>query len=44
MLVKRVSFMDTGRIELGDVISFTLKTGKLAEAMAVQETPSGMLY
>lgn len=44
MLVKRVSFVDTGRIELGDVISFTLKTGELVEAMAVQETSSGMLY
>lgn len=44
MVVDRVRNIDVGRVELGDVIAFTLKTEELVKAMAVQETSNGVLY
>ena len=44
MFIRRTTTLSIGRIELGDIISFTLTNEVKAEAMAVRETPEGMLY
>lgn len=44
MEVKRTITVDTELFELGDIISFDLTTGEKVQAMAVRETPNGMLF
>lgn len=44
MEVIRKITADTELFELGDTISFELTTGEQAQAMAVRETPNGMLF
>lgn len=44
MEVIRKITVDTEMFELGDVISFDLTTGEKVQAMAVRETPNGMLF
>lgn len=44
MEVIRKITVDTELFELGDIISFELTTGEQAQAMAVRETPNGMLF
>lgn len=44
MEVIRKITVDTELFELGDTISFELTTGEQAQAMAVRETPNGMLF
>lgn len=44
MLVERTNMVYVNTFALGDIISFTLKTGENIKAMAVQETPDGMLF
>ena len=43
MEVIRKITVDTELFELGDTISFELTTGEQVQAMAVRETPNGML-
>lgn len=44
MEVIRKITVDTELFELGDIISFELTTGEKVQAMAVRETPNGMLF
>lgn len=44
MKVKRKITVDTELFELGDIISFNLTTGEKVQAMAVRNTPNGMLF
>ena len=44
MEVIRKITVDTELFELGDTISFDLSTGESVQAMAVRETPNGMLF
>ena len=44
MEVIRKITVDTELFELGDTISFELTTGEQVQAMAVRETPNGMLF
>lgn len=44
MEVIRKITVDTELFELGDVISFDLTSGEKVQAMAVRETPTGMLF
>lgn len=44
MEVTRKITVDTELFELGDIISFALTTGEKVQAMAVRETPNGMLF
>ena len=44
MFIKRTIISNTARIELGDIAPFAFADGTSAEAMAVRETPEGMLY
>lgn len=44
MEVIRKITVDTELFELGDTISFDLTTGESVQAMAVRETPNGMLF
>lgn len=44
MEVIRKITVDTELFELGDIISFDLTTGESVQAMAVRETPNGMLF
>lgn len=44
MEVIRKITVDTELFELGDTISFELTTGEQAQAVAVRETPNGMLF
>lgn len=44
MEVIRKITVDTELFELGDIISFDLTTGEKVQAMAVRETPNGMLF
>ena len=44
MEVIRKTTVDTELFELGDIISFDLTTGEKVQAMAVRETPNGMLF
>jgi hypothetical protein len=42
--VKRMTEIETNRPEIGDRISFTLKTGEKVEAMAVKELINGTVF
>lgn len=44
MEIKRTIKMDTGAFEVGDVLAFALADGEQVQAMAVEETPAGMLF
>lgn len=44
MLVKRTLRVDVEIFEVGDVIKFKLNDGEKVQAMAVKETPEGMLF
>ena len=44
MEITRKMTVDTELFELGDIISFDLTTGESVQAMAVRETPNGMLF
>lgn len=44
MEVIRNMTVETELFELGDIISFDLTTGEKIQAMAVRETPNGMLF
>lgn len=44
MKVKRTTTKTADQYQVGDVISFTLKTGEPVEAMAVKEAESGMVF
>lgn len=44
MEVIRNMTVETELFELGDIISFDLTTGEKIQAMAVKETPNGMLF
>lgn len=44
MEVIRNMTVETELFELGDIISFDLTTGEKVQAMAVRETPNGMLF
>lgn len=44
MVVKRKMKVDTKIFEVGDVIKFKLNDGEKVQAMAVKETPKGMLF
>lgn len=44
MVVKRKMKVDTEIFEVGDVIKFKLNDGEKVQAMAVKETPKGMLF
>lgn len=44
MRVNRMTELETSRPEIGDRISFTLKTGEKVEAMAVKELINGMVF
>lgn len=44
MVVKRKMKVDTEIFEVGDVIKFKLTNGEKVKAMAVRETPEGMLF
>ena len=44
MLVKRTMKVDVELFEVGDIIKFELTDGEKAQAMAVKQTPEGMLF
>lgn len=44
MEIKRTMTVDTEMVEVGDVLAFTLNDGEKVQAMAVKETPAGMLF
>lgn len=44
MLVKRTMKVDVELFEVGDVIKFKLTDGEKVQAMAVKQTPEGMLF
>lgn len=44
MLVKRTMKVDVELLEVGDVIKFKLTDGEKVQAMAVKQTPEGMLF
>lgn len=44
MVVKRKMKVDTEIFEVGDVIKFELNDGEKVQAVAVKETPKGMLF
>lgn len=44
MRVKRMEEIETNRPEIGDRISFRLKTGEAVEAMAVRKLVNGMVF
>lgn len=44
MLVKRTMKVDVELFEVGDIIKFKLTDGEKAQAMAVKQTPEGMLF
>lgn len=44
MVVKRKMKVDTEIFEVGDVIKFKLNDGEKVQAVAVKETPKGMLF
>ena len=43
MLVKRTMKVDVELFEVGDIIKFKLTDGEKVQAMAVEQTPNGML-
>ena len=44
MLVKRTMKVDVELFEVGDIIEFKLTDGEKVQAMAVKQTPEGMLF
>ena len=44
MLVKRTMKVDVELFEVGDIIKFKLTDGEKVQAMAVEQTPEGMLF
>ena len=44
MVVKRTMKVDVEIFEVGDVIKFKLNDGEKVQAVAVKETPEGMLF
>ena len=44
MLVKRTMKVDVELFEVGDIIKFKLTDGEKVQAMAVEQTPGGMLF
>lgn len=44
MLVKRTMKVDVELFEIGDIIKFKLTDGEKVQAMAVKQTPEGMLF
>lgn len=44
MEIKRTMTVDTEMFEVGDVLAFSLNDGEKVQAMAVEETPEGMLF
>lgn len=44
MLVKRTMKVDVELFEVGDIIKFKLTDGEKVQAMAVKQTPEGMLF
>lgn len=44
MVVKRMMKVDVELFEVGDIIKFKLNDGEKVQAMAVEETPEGMLF
>lgn len=44
MLVKRTMKIDVELFEVGDIIKFKLTDGEKVQAMAVKQTPEGMLF
>lgn len=44
METKRTMTVDTEMFEVGDVLAFSLNDGEKVQAMAVEETPAGMLF
>ena len=44
MLVKRTMKVDVELFEVGDIIKFKLTDGEKVQAMAVKQTPGGMLF
>lgn len=44
MLVKRIMKVDVELFEVGDIIKFKLTDGEKVQAMAVKQTPEGMLF
>ena len=44
MLVKRTMKVDVELFEVGDIIKFKLTDGEKVQAMAVRQTPEGMLF
>lgn len=44
METKRTMTVDTEMFEVGDVLAFALNDGEKVQAMAVEETPAGMLF
>lgn len=44
MEIKRTMTVDTEMFEVGDVLAFSLTDGEKVQAMAVEETPAGMLF
>lgn len=44
METKRTMMVETKQFEVGDVVAFTLTDGEKVQAMAVEQTPAGMLF
>lgn len=44
METKRTMMVETEQFEVGDVVAFTLTDGEKVQAMAVEQTPAGMLF
>lgn len=44
MEINRTMAVDTEMFEVGDVLAFSLTDGEKVQAMAVKETPAGMLF
>lgn len=44
MEIKRTMMVETEQFEVGDVVSFTLTDGETVQAMAMEQTPAGMLF
>lgn len=44
MEINRTMTVDTEMFEVGDVLAFSLTDGEKVQAMAVKETPAGMLF
>lgn len=44
METKRTMMVETEQFEVGDVVAFALTDGEKVQAMAVEQTPAGMLF